>query len=268
MPVNFAFLPIIGWDSVTINAEAVAETASVDLVLAIDTSASMAFDLCTDGINNDPADDGVVDDCVGFPQTIVGSWSEYEPIGAPGVLDGCNDEHERGFDAGSPFYDPANYNSTDDCHPFEEVRTAAQALIGRMYFPYDRLSIVTFADVGSTSLDLNAGTTLSSAVSALGSLRVSADPATCNFAATLDPRGCTNTNTAEGLIAAGNQFGAFTREEAVWIVVLLSDGGANAARDCTEQLDLPGVSQQPDVDQAVLPRSLGRHAARLGFGQL
>jgi hypothetical protein len=230
MLVPFAFLPIIGWDSTTIRAEAIAETASVDLVLAIDTSASMAFDLCTDGINNDAADDGTADDCVGFPTSKVGNWSEYEPVGTGGVLDGCNDEHERGFDSGSPFYDPGNYIPANDCHPFEEVRAAAMAMIGRMYFPYDRLSIVTFASTGSTALDLNVGTSLSSAVSALASLRVSADPA-CSFASTLDPRGCTNTNTQEGLRAAGNQFGAWTREEAVWIVILLSDGGANAARD-------------------------------------
>lgn len=95
MLVPFAFLPIIGWDSTTIRAEAIAETASVDLVLAVDTSASMAFDLCTDGINNNSADDGTTDDCVGFPTSKVGNWSEYEPIGNVGVLDGCNDEHDR-----------------------------------------------------------------------------------------------------------------------------------------------------------------------------
>ncbi len=242
MLVNFAFMPIVGFDSTTIRAEAIAETASVDLVLAIDNSASMAFDLCTDTLDNDG--DGTVDDCVGFPTSKVGDWSEYEPVGAVGVLDGCNDEHERGFDAASPFFDPGNYDEDNDCHPFEEVREAALALIGRMYYPYDRLSIVTFASTGNTALDLNVGTSLSSAVSALSSLRVSADPA-CSFASTLDPRGCTNTNTQEGLIAAGNQFGAFTREEAVWIVVLLSDGGANAARDITNQWICPGSPNNP-----------------------
>lgn len=242
--VPLAFLSIIGWSSYPIRANAIAETASVDLVLAIDTSASMAFDLCTDGINNDPADDGTVDDCVGFPTTKVGNWSEYEPTGLPGVLDGCNDEHERGFDSGSPFYDPGNYDEDNDCHPFEEVRTAARALIGRMYFPYDRLAIVTFASTGSTALDLNAGTSFSSAVSALDSLRVSPDPV-CDFATTLDPRGCTNTNTQEGLIGAGDQFGLHTRQEAVWIVVLLSDGGANAGRDTLSNWICPGSPNSP-----------------------
>ena len=44
-----------------------------------------------------------------------------------------------------------------------------------------------------------------------------------------DPSGCTSTNTGDGLRTAGNQFGNFGREQAVWVVVLLSDGVANAA---------------------------------------
>jgi hypothetical protein len=55
-----------------------------------------------------------------------------------------------------------------------------------------------------------------------------------------DPRGCTSTNTAGALLAAGAQFGYFTRPEAVWIVILLSDGGANAALRSGED---PGVTE-------------------------
>ena len=54
MPVGFAFLPIIGWGSVDIHAEAVSETASVDIVLVIDISQSMAYDAeCGDGVDDD-----------------------------------------------------------------------------------------------------------------------------------------------------------------------------------------------------------------------
>ena len=42
MPVNFVFLPVIGFHSTDIKAESIAEAASVDLVLVIDTSQSMA----------------------------------------------------------------------------------------------------------------------------------------------------------------------------------------------------------------------------------
>jgi hypothetical protein len=54
------------------------------------------------------------------------------------------------------------------------------------------------------------------------------------------PAGCTSTNTADGLKAAGNQFGLFKREEAVWIVILLTDGGANAATDSLGAWICPG----------------------------
>ncbi|HJX41680.1 MAG TPA: hypothetical protein VJ345_09475, partial [Anaerolineales bacterium] len=62
-------------------------------------------------------------------------------------------------------------------------------------------------------------------------MQVSVEPGNppCNLGAG-DPRGCANTNTAEGLTLAGNEFGLHTREEAVWVVILLSDGAANATR--------------------------------------
>ena len=42
MPVNFVFLPVVGFMSTDIKAESIAEAASIDLVLVIDTSQSMA----------------------------------------------------------------------------------------------------------------------------------------------------------------------------------------------------------------------------------
>jgi hypothetical protein len=44
LPVYFAFLPVIGFKSITITANSVSEAASVDLVLVLDTSTSMADD--------------------------------------------------------------------------------------------------------------------------------------------------------------------------------------------------------------------------------
>ncbi len=76
MPVNFAFLPIIGIDTITISADAIAEAAALDLVLVIDESESMAYD-------------------------------------AP---------------LGDPMRDPKNCAPANDCHPFEEVRTAAHLI--------------------------------------------------------------------------------------------------------------------------------------------
>jgi hypothetical protein len=56
---------------------------------------------------------------------------------------------------------------------------------------------------------------------------------------------CTSTNIADGLKAAGNQFGTWTRPEAVWITVLLSDGAANAATDDVGDPICPGAAGAP-----------------------
>lgn len=46
-----------------------------------------------------------------------------------------------------------------------------------------------------------------------------------------DPSSCTTTNIGGGLKLGGNMFATDTREEALWVVVLLTDGAANASDD-------------------------------------
>lgn len=241
MNVGLAFLPVVGWNTVTLNAEAISEAASIDLVLVIDTSASQAFDLCGDGEDND--EDGAVDDCVSNnppnpagPPNMGGSTSESD-------ADQCNanrfiaDPNGPGVDAPGA---PPDGDREDDCHAFEEVRTASLGLLGRMYFPYDRMAVITYDDTATVAMDLATGDNYTSVFNALQAMQVGADPP-CTFGATGDPRGCTNTNTGEGERVGGSQFGAFTREEAVWIVIVLSDGAANAARDSVNAWICPGV---------------------------
>lgn len=40
--------------------------------------------------------------------------------------------------------DPYQCNPGNDCHPFREVKEAAKAFVDELFFPYDRVSIVTF----------------------------------------------------------------------------------------------------------------------------
>ncbi len=40
--------------------------------------------------------------------------------------------------------DPSQCNPIHNCHPFEEVKDAAKAFVDQMYFPYDRVAVVTF----------------------------------------------------------------------------------------------------------------------------
>jgi len=251
LEVNFAFLPIIGWGSTIIQANSISEAASVDLVLVLDVSPSMSYNLCTDGLDNenDGAGDGEIDDCLINPTPSSG------PDGVPeSDVAMCRaatiDEHK--------------------CHPFEEVREAAHLLVDRMYFPYDRIGIVTFATLARIRLELDpndppqpcgfvnpsdpaaikacAHDVLDN-IAPLGSFEVEleADPAvSCpDWAALGDPRGCMSTNTGDGMKYAagmycrdavaygGNGDGDCDREEmreeAVWIAIMLSDGIANAA---------------------------------------
>ena len=138
---------------------------------------------------------------------------------------------------------PGSGQYPDRCEPFETVREDAKDLVRRMYFPYDRIAIVGFGSTASAILNLgdctfdppNALDQENCILDGIDSMEVELEPryppdplTTCPDWAP-DPSGCTSTNTGDGLRLAGNQFGDFGREQAVWVVVLLSDGVANAA---------------------------------------
>ncbi len=247
LPVNFAFLPIIGFDSTTIRAESISEAASVDLVLAIDVSDSMSIDLCYDGLDNDG--DGLYDEC-----------SETTGPGTEGVDGTFDDDVDLCLAETLATAPSARLSNPNTCHPFEEVRDAAQRLVTRMYFPYDRISIVTFGRLPTIWLELNDTDSLPAvcnpytgptkekdcAQDVLDEIQVEPspldNPALCEGTT---PRGCMSTNIGDGLLHSGGRFciddgppasdagnGACDRgemrEEAVWIVILLTDGAANA----------------------------------------
>ena len=255
LEVHFAFLPIVGWQSTVIGADSVSEAASLDLVLALDVSPSMAYDLCNDGIDND--EDGTIDDCA--------SNDPADNTGPPnlgGIHNSESDVAQCTANAALPDDGPGENPAAapdgdreDDCHPFEEVRDAAKRLVDRMYFPYDRISIVTFAREAAVQLELQD----TDSPAPCGVFPVP-DPYTCvntvidNLDVELepvpathcpgwapDPSGCTSTNIGDGLRYAGGRFclddiivngdcdRVEMREEAVWITILLSDGAANAA---------------------------------------
>lgn len=139
---------------------------------------------------------------------------------------------------GSPNEDPAVCNPTHSCHPFEEVKTAANSFVDRMNFPYDRVAIVTF-DIGATIqvpiTDARA-TDAGALHNVIDNLEVSpkrfpGDGAYCTYTdPNYDPSGCTNTSIGGGLRLGGGEFGRQpVRQESVWVVILLTDGAANAS---------------------------------------
>jgi hypothetical protein len=212
--VHFAFLSIIGFHDTEIAAQAVSEAASVDIVLTIDTSDSMTFDAPTG-----------------------------DPLRDPDV---CNNTDTAGTD-----------DLPGECHPFEEVKQAAANFVERLNFPYDRVAVVTFALTPTVVIPLTNTLSPAEILDTIRNLQVSpkrypeGDPKHTEGCSNIfgnytvedgnivptwppvnDPSGCTNTSTGGGLKYAGNEFGRKPiRQESVWVVVLLTDGAANASEE-------------------------------------
>jgi Flp pilus assembly protein TadG len=219
--VAFSFLPVIGINGTSLTASSVGEAASVDVVLVIDGSASMAFEGGGDpNAGDDPADD-------------------------PSV---CNPAHS--------------------CQPLEQIKETARDFIDEtLWFPYDRVAIVTFDRNPHLILPL---TDDESAVStAIDNLTVfqpdeciwgppyPANPAygpCLNYDvdgsyigldcpryrlgpdlflgtgddSTLNPSSCTSSNIGGALNVAGAEFAQPPiRENSLWVVILLAGGPAN-----------------------------------------
>lgn len=184
--VEFIFMPIVGIESWQIEADAISEVASLDLVLVIDTSSSMAFD---------------------------------SPAGA---FPDCND--------------------SKSCDPFEAVRAAAIKLIGSLWFPYDRVALVTFDGVGRVDLQLaecdfaDSESKKACIIQALEDMRIQDNWVDPNRSPedncgqwTPNPSGCMTTNSGHGLRIAYTELFDNRRDESLAVVLFLSDGVANAA---------------------------------------
>lgn len=101
------FLHLFGVQAVPFSTSAVGEAATVDIVLVIDTSESMASDSCSQA----PAGD------VDPPCT-----PNYDP----------ND------------FNPAACNAANDCYPLRQAKDAAKSLISRLLPGYDQVAIVHY----------------------------------------------------------------------------------------------------------------------------
>ncbi len=106
--VQTNFISVLGFDTIDVTAEAVSEAASIDVILVLDTSESMTFE---EPKNNAAAHGGL-------------------DFRDPQI---CNADDPSGTD-GFP----------GECHPFEEVKAAAYDFVNQLYFPYDRVGVVTF----------------------------------------------------------------------------------------------------------------------------
>lgn len=220
--VRFGFLAVIGIRQTDITATSVGEAASVDMVLVIDTSASMAFETSGDPDKSDPGDD------------------------------------------------PSVCNVSDTCEPLKTVKNVALDFIDTMYFPYDRVAVITMTSqvpdgVRNPEVVLPLDADEIDVRTAIQNLRVFQPPRCVSlvdppnpafgpclnydthgtpspaddtyisldcplYRVTGDPSSCPSSNVGGALTLAGNEFGREpVREDSLWVVVALVGGPANAS---------------------------------------
>jgi hypothetical protein len=244
--VALAFLPVIGLNSVPIAANAISETASVDVVLVIDRSESMTYSAALGTEERDPSE--------------------------------CNTD-----------VNPIDPSYQGYCLPFDDVKRAAVSFVNSLYFPYDRVSVITFDKDATRVLDFtNDKPTIISSIKGLtvfegdetatGSLSglpginaiypnglpsryynplpppipptgtylglgcPQADPIhRADYPDPGNPAPCTTTNIGMGMYYAGMEFNVEpVRKNSLWVVILLTDGVANAGYDQDHNYLCPG----------------------------
>ena len=229
--VPFTFLSLIGWSAIDITASAVSEAASLDVIIVLDTSESMAFDAsCNDGDDDDG--DSIADEC-GFD-------TDGNGIHEPCVDWGPNCEEDDYYrkqvdlrcNVDSLNLDPGD-GIPGECHPFEEVKVAAMSFVDNLNEPFDRVAVVTFAQTPVLQFQLQGN--LANAKELIRNLTVTERPS-CDYpGSSPDPSPCTSTSIGGGFQASAAAFSQplggvnNIREESLWVVILLTDGAANAS---------------------------------------
>ncbi len=237
------FMPIFGIQFVPITVDTVSEAASVDVILAIDTSESMTNAAPYGSLYGDPKL--------------------------------CNESDPNGLSGTTPSFDtlPGPDGIPGECHPFEEVKNAAKLFTDQLYFPYDRVGIVIFDQYPYVELAMSDNIVV--VQDTVKNLQVFPNHMMCPYTLadgpdanmdlgqpcrlyrddtgsfyegfdcgsywyeTRNPSKCTSTNIGGGMAVAGNMLGGaypsdYTgpkpplREEALWVTILLTDGAANA----------------------------------------
>ena len=254
--VHTYFLQVLpGFSTYPIQVVSLSEAAAVDVMLVIDTSESMTY---------------------GWPAAPT-SGDARNPVA-------CNADDPTGVD-GMP----------GSCFPFQDVKKAADLFLNNLYFPYDRVGIVTFDKNAVLRLELNDN--YDTINTAIRGLQVYEGNNNCPFTradrpgdpslypalsdsdgyGTINPcrlfsggspntyigfdcglfygptpledaSQCTTTNMADGValsgaILTGDYSSAASyfpvpsggwpvkRDQALWVLLLLTDGGANAGHD-------------------------------------
>ena len=254
------FLSLIGWGTVTLEAAAVSETAVLDVALVLDTSESISRSTRweTDYVPHLSAAAQS-----SYPSIRAECYQEGPPVNyAPEYnfrfAGCCNDPGNGDVDLNgviSEITDPTADGDYSDlvCQPFKQVRDAARTFIQRLDFVRgDRVVFVTFdrdAEVFAPDNPSGPGTLPplitdeNIAISTLDEkIGVDVSPTGLwNYCPTFEwePERwwtyefiapCQNTNLGGGVYEANSVLTnpLYIRRQAVWVMIVLSDGFANA----------------------------------------
>ena len=244
--ITFGFLRVIGLESTQISASSIGEAASVDLVMVIDTSGSMAWETTGNPDKSDPGDPGD---------------------------------------------DPAACNANNSCQPMRDVKNVAGNFMDTLFFPYDRVAIVTMTgqDAGGwrdpyTALNLSDDEAL--VRQTIANIKVF-QPQECNTqygtclrrctasdiinasnpygcfgktigyyaaqpcpvnAATGNPSSCPSSNVGGAIKMAGEAFAypGLMKEDSFWVVIALVGGPTNATNGTLNLTDTNGDGTPDD----------------------
>jgi Flp pilus assembly protein TadG len=238
--VKLAFLPVIGIDNVPISATAVSETASLDVVLVIDRSESMTYDAPAGDPDRDPAY------CNANPVTLHGhvqasSCSPFQDVidaaiqftegllffpydNAAVVTFDKNPHLDLTLSSGNSSSAVVDVLRNLTVYEGEGIyKNASSSVEDYRCYGQANSCIGTPADICQDTPDYTGGVSNYKALLGKGQ-----DPCLPGYVNPPDPSHYTTTNIGGGLLLAGNEFATDSRQQALWVVILLTDGVANA----------------------------------------
>jgi hypothetical protein len=197
--VNLAFMGILGFHSVQISAEGEAEAAPMDVYLVLDLSQSMVYD------TDQP--------------------SPWPPAGSP-----CST-----WDSNNMYDCVAKYcNWARKCDPLDlHIKPAAKFFIDQLDPLYDRVGLVVYHQYGTKIIELTSDfEAVKWEIDDLNAFdHQGASSSNCP---NTNPPGCNkNTNIGDGILVAHNNLASEGRQDAIWSIVLETDGKANIYRSCS-----------------------------------
>jgi Flp pilus assembly protein TadG len=200
MDVNFAFLSIIGIRTMTVSATGEAEAAPMDVFLIFDLSESMVYDTTRP-----------------FP---------FPPSG----FTACNTWDSSGYSDCIAKY----CNWAKKCDPLDiHIKPAAKYFLSKLDPTYDRVGVVAYDQSGTIIIPLSNDFTAVTA--AIDSLQAFDHQGSSNCDITRSPsypdKACNKqTNIGDGIMMAHNSIAADGRLNAIWSMILMTDGKANIYR--------------------------------------